>query len=220
MPLAALRLTWALTGPLFFALSAGSAHAQSVALTGILGSKALLVVNGGPPRAIAVQEQLNGVRVLQVHSDSAIVEVQGQQQTIYLGKSPVSIGQAAPIGGSRKVVLRPDSQGHFRGNGWINNKPMDYMVDTGASVVALSQQDAQRLGLNTEQGQRVMLSTANGNVQGWRVQLPSMRVGDIQLHGVDAVITPQDMPYVLLGNSFLSKLHLTRSGNQMVLEQR
>ena len=218
MQLAALRTIWALSGALFLS---PLAHAQSVALTGILGSKALLVINGGAPRALAPQEQLHGVRVLQVHSDHAVVQVQGQQQTIHLGRSPVSVGQAAAaMGTERKVVLRPDGQGHFRSNGWINNKPMDYMVDTGASAVALSEEQAQRMGVNKEQGQRVILSTANGNVQGWRVNLSSVRIGDIQLHSVDAVVVPQHMPYVLLGNSFLSHLHLTRHGNQMILEQR
>lgn len=194
-------------------------HAQSVALTGVMGSKALLIINGAPPKALGPNDSLQGVRVVQVHSDSAVVEVQGQRQTLHLGASPVSVGQGLPTG-NRKVVLRADSRGHFRDSGFINNKPMQYMVDTGATAIGIGQADAKRLGLNFEKGRPVMVRTANGNTQGWHLRLDTVRVGDITVYGVDAVVSPQPMPFVLLGNSFLSQLHMTRQGNEMVLEQR
>ena len=85
---------------------------------------------------------------------------------------------------------------------------------------ASQQADAERLGLNFEKGRPVMVRTANGNTQGWHIRLDTVRVGDITVYGVDAVVSPQPMPFVLLGNSFLSQLHMTRQGNEMVLEQR
>lgn len=106
-------------------------------------------------------------------------------------------------------MLRADNQGHFRGNGFINNKAMHYMVDTGASVIGIGITDAQRLRLDYSQGERVTLRTANGNAQGWRIKLDSVRVGDITLHGIHAVVSPQPMPHILLGNSFLAAAHDT-----------
>lgn len=207
----------ALIGPLF---ATSVCFAQSVALTGVLGSKALLVINGGAPKALAPNEQFQGVRVLKVQGQSAEIEVQGQRQTVRMGESPVSIGEGLPQG-TRRVVLRGDGAGHFKENGHINNKSVQYMVDTGASVVGISRPDAERLGLDFEAaGQPVTMNTANGRVQGWKIRLETVRLGDILVHGVDAVVTPQPMPYVLLGNSFLSQVHMTRQGNQMVLEQR
>lgn len=193
-------------------------HAQSVALTGVMGQKALLVIDGGAPRALAAQESAQGVRVLQVQAHAAVVEIQGQRQTLQLGASPTSVGQG--LGAQRTLVMRADSRGHFRPSGQINNKAINYMVDTGASMVSLSEADADRIGLDYEQGRPIMMNTANGRVQGWMVRLQSVRVGDLLVHGVDAVVTPQPMPFALLGNSFLSQVHMTRKGNEMVLEQR
>ena len=192
--------------------------AQSVAMTGSMGSKALLIIDGGPPRAIGANEKHQGVRVIQVQGDSAVVEVQGQRQTVRIGDSPVSVGRG--LGSTRKVVLRADNRGHFRENGFINGKTMQYMVDTGASLIGLSQSDALRLGVDLQKGTPVTVRTANGNTQGWQVKLDTVRVGDITVYGVDAVVSPQPMPFVLLGNSFLAQLHMTRQGNEMVLEMR
>lgn len=199
-------------------LAATASHAQSVAMSGAMGSKALLIVNGGAPKALSANESHQGVRVLQVQGDSATVEIQGQRQTLRVGASPISVGQG--LTGTRKVVLRSDSRGHFRENGFINQKPMQYMVDTGASVIGIGQADAERLGIDFQKGTTVTVRTANGNTQGWRIKLDTVRVGDITVYGIEAVVSPQPMPYVLLGNSFLSQLHMTRQGNEMVLEQR
>ena len=146
------------------------------------------------------------------------VEIQGQRQTLRIGDAPVSVGQGLPNG--RKVVLRADSRGHFQENGFINNKPMRYMVDTGASLIGIGQSDAERLGIDFQKGTVVTVRTANGNAQAWRIKLDTVRVGGITLYGIDAIVSPQPMPFVLLGNSFLSQLHLMRQGNEMVLEQR
>ena len=215
-------LLWA---GLAFALGcAGAAHAQSVALTGILGSKALLVIDGGAPRSLAAGESLGAVRVLQVGADDALVDIAGRQQRLRLGEAPVQLGAragtgAAP-GGATRVVLFADGQGHFIDQGQINGQPVRYLVDTGASAVAIGRAEADRLGLPYLQGQSVQMGTANGAVRGWRLRLDSVRIGGLEARGVDAVVTPQAMPFVLLGNSFLADFHMTRQGDQMVLEKR
>ena len=200
------------------AMACTLSFAQSVAMTGAMGSKALLIIDGGPPKAIGTNESHQGVRVIQVQDDSAVVDVQGQRQTVRIGDSPVSVGRG--LGGTRKVVLRADNRGHFRENGYINGKAIQYMVDTGASLVGLSQSDAQRLGIDFNKGTPVKVRTANGNTQGWQIKLDTVRVGDITVYGVDAVVSPQPMPFVLLGSSFLAQLHMTRQGNEMILEMR
>lgn len=192
-------------------------HAQSVAMTGVMGNKALLVINGGAPKALSANESHQGLRVIQVEGDSVTVELQGQRQTLRVGGSPVSVGPG--LASQRKVVLRADSRGHFRDNGFINSKPMHYMVDTGASVIGIGQPDAQRMGIDFSKGLPVTERTANGNVQGWRIKLDTVRVGDITLYGIEAIVSPLPMPYILLGNSFLSQLRMSRQGNEMVLQQ-
>lgn len=206
------------------ALAPPSATAQSVALSGVLGSKALLVIDGGTPRALAAGESLQDVRVLQVSGDTAEVEIKGRRQTLRLGEAPISLGgRGAAVGDpalGRRVVLKADNRGHFIERGQINGKTMVYMVDTGASSVAIGRSDAERMGLPFLKGQPVMMRTANGDAQGWRLRLDSVRVGDVEVFGVDAVVAPLPMPYVLLGNSFLAHVQMTRQGSEMVLERR
>jgi aspartyl protease family protein len=86
--------------------------------------------------------------------------------------------------------------------------------------VAIGRAEADRLGLPYLQGQSVQMGTANGAVRGWRLRLDSVRIGGLEARGVDAVVTPQAMPFVQLGNSFLADFHMTRQGDRMVLEKR
>ena len=206
------------------ALAPPSATAQSVALSGVLGSKALLVIDGGTPRALAAGDSLQDVRVLQVSGDTAEVEIKGRRQTLRLGEAPISLGGRGAAAGDpalgRRVVLKADNRGHFIERGQINGKTMVYMVDTGASSVAIGRSDAERMGLPFLKGQPVIVLTANGDAQGWRLRLDSVRVGDVEVFGVDAVVAPLPMPYVLLGNSFLAHVQMTRQGSEMVLERR
>ena len=211
------RLTLRLAAALLAATDLPAAYAQSVALAGILGGKALLVVDGSAPRSVAPGGSHMGVRVVSVGRDGVVLEVAGAQRAIQLGESPVSIGGSAA---GQRIVLKADARGHFINSGFINGRVMQYMVDTGATTVAIGRPDAQRMGLKFEQGQPVMMNTANGTAQGWRMRLESVRVGDVELRSVDAIVTAEAMPYVLLGNSFLREFHMNRSGDEMVLQRR
>ncbi|EJE50758.1 clan AA aspartic protease, TIGR02281 family [Acidovorax sp. CF316] len=213
-----------LRSALSFALAAGLAcplaaqpSGQSIALAGMLGSKALLVVDGGEPRAVGPGETHQGVKVLSVTRDEATVEVQGIRRLLRLGESPVALGSS---GSGKRVVLMADNQGHFVNNGFINGKPMKYMVDTGASVVAVGKPDAERMGIKVDDKMKVVMATANGVAEGWRVRLKSVRLGDVELLDVEGVVMPTGMPFVLLGNSFLTQFQMTRNNDQMVLEKR
>ena len=201
-------------------LLAAAAHAQSVALSGMLGSKALLVVDGGAPRGVAPGEAHRGVKVISTAGDAAVVEVGGKRQTLRVGDSPVSVGARGPVGSGSRITLSAGSNGHFMTQGSINGRVVQFMVDTGASVVGLGVSEAERVGLNYQAGQPVRMGTANGVVQGWRVKLGSVRVGEVEVYDVDAVVTPQSMPYVLLGNSFLTRFQMRRDNELMTLERR
>jgi aspartyl protease family protein len=197
-----------------------AAHAQTVAVQGMLGGKPLLVVDGGAPKTVAVGESWKGVKVVSAAGDSAVLEVNGRRQTVRVGESPGSFGGGpAPQGGTR-VVLTASSGGHFTSQGSINGRPVQFMVDTGATFVGLGAAEAQRMGIDYKSGQPVSMATANGTVMAWRVKLPSVRLGDVEVREVDAVVGDAPMPYVLLGNSFLSRFSMRRDNEQMVLERR
>ena len=202
------------------ALAAGSALAQSVALQGMLGTKALLIVDGAPPRTVAPGETHKGVKVVSTQGEQAVVEIGGKRHTLRVGDAPASIGGGGSGPRGNKIVLSAGSGGHFFTAGAINGRPVQFVVDTGATSVALSVQDAERLGIDYKKGQPGRSSTANGTVNVYLVKLASVRIGDVEVYDVDGTVVPAGMPYILLGNSFLTRFQMTRQNDQMVLERR
>lgn len=203
------------------ALAGAGAFAQTVGLAGMLGGKALLIVDGAPPKSVAAGESHKGVKVISTDGDNARVEAGGRQFTLRVGDAPASVGGSGTgDGGGSKLVLSAGSGGHFFTTGQINGRSVQFVVDTGATTVALTTSDAQRIGLKYENGAPIQMSTANGLVPGWRVKLASVRVGDVVVYDVDSIVSAGSMPYVLLGNSFLSRFQMTRNNDQMTLEKR
>ena len=199
---------------------ATSAHAQSVALAGMLGSKALVIVDGGAPKGVAVGETYRGVKIVSTQGDVAVVEISGKRHTLRVGDAPASVGGSGGGGSGTKVVLTAGTGGHFVTQGQINGKTTQMVVDTGASLVSISAADADRMGLDYKGGQPARLSTANGITNAWKIKLSSVKLGDVEVYEVDAVVSPGAMPYVLLGNSYLTRFQMTRTNDQMLLEKR
>jgi aspartyl protease family protein len=198
-----------------------AAHAESVALAGMLGSKALLVIDGTTPKTVAAGETHLGVKVISTTADEAVIEQSGKRRTLRVGEAPVNMrGNGSGGGKGNRIVLSAGNGGHFVTAGQINGKTVQFMVDTGATSVAMGVQDAERAGIDYKGGQSVAVSTANGSVRGYRVKLASVRVGDVEVFDVDAVVTPQAMPYMLLGNSFLTRFAMTRENDQLTLVRR
>ena len=206
---------------LALALAAGAAAAQTaVALQGMLGSKALLIVDGSAPKTVGVGESHMGVKVLATLGDQATVEIKGKRHTLRVGDAPASVGQGNASPRGNKIVLTAGSGGHFLTQGAINGRAVQFMVDTGATSVSMGAGEAERLGIDYKKGQIGRGSTANGAVTMYLVKLASVRIGDVEIYEVEAVVSAQPMPYVLLGNSFLNRFQMQRTNDQMVLERR
>ena len=195
------------------------AFAQSVSMSGSLGDKALLIIDGAP-RTLAVGGSILGVRLVGVNGSDAVVEVKGRRVTLALGGAQVNLGGASSEGGGSQIVIAAGSGGHFVTGGSINGKAVRFLVDTGATNVAMGQAEAQSLGIDFRSGQRGMASTANGPVPIYRVSLASVRVGDVQVYNVDATILPVPMEHVLLGNSFLTRFQMKRDNDTLTLSKR
>lgn len=196
------------------------AVAQTVGLAGMMGDKALLIVDGSSPKSVASGEAYKGVKVLSVRGDSAVVDLGGQRITLRVGDAPAHVGGSGGAAGGTRVVMNAGSGGHFMTQGQINGKSVQLVVDTGASLVSLSTADADRMGLDYRSGQPAQVSTANGIIPAWRIKLATVQVGDVLVYNVDSLVSAGSMPYVLLGNSFLSHFQMTRTNDQMVLEKR
>ena len=202
---------------LAFCLVSGSVGAQDVGLAGIMGSKAMLMINGGEPQSVAVGQSLDGVKVLSVQGDQAVVEIGGKKRPLRVGQHAIG---AAAADGSGKVTMTADNQGHFYTTGTVNGVSVRFLVDTGATMISLGATDARRIGLDFNRGQKGMTQTANGQSVVSKIQLDTVRIGDVTLHNVDALIHQTEMPMALLGMSFLNRMEMQRDGSTMTLKKR
>ncbi len=202
---------------LVLGLIAGGASAQDVGLAGVMGSKAMLMINGSEPQSVAVGQSLDGVKVVSVQGDQVVVEIGGRKRPLRVGQHAIG---AVAADGAGKVIMTADNQGHFYTTGTVNGVSVRFLVDTGATMISLGASDARRIGLDFNRGQKGMTQTANGQSVVSKIQLDTVRIGDVTLHNVDALIHQTEMPMALLGMSFLNRMEMQRDGSTMSLKKR
>jgi aspartyl protease family protein len=196
------------------------ASAADVNVIGLFPGKAVVVVNRGAPRTLSVgQRTPEGVLLVSVDATSAVLEVDGKRDRVEIGQH---FETPSETGARTSTTLAPDSRGHYMVDGAINGGHMRFMVDTGASDIALSAQDAQRLGIDYRGGRRVFAVVADGRrVPVYQVKLDSVTVGAITLLNVEASVQETgSMGFALLGNTFLNRTEMRREGPNLTLTKR
>jgi aspartyl protease family protein len=197
-----------------------TAAAADVALIGLLGDRAaVLAIDGGEPRTVRVGQKVSGVTVISVEraEGRATVEIGGNKRVLKIGQH---YRAAAAASSRQSVMLAADARGHFIAEGAINGNPVRFLVDTGASSVALPASEAVRLGIDYRKGKRAFSSTAAGVVPIYVITLDTVKLGPIELTGVEAVVIEQGLEIALLGMSFLNRVEMKRDGHLMVLTRR
>jgi aspartyl protease family protein len=203
---------------LCLALTAPIADAADVGLAGLFSGKALLTINGGAPRIVALGVRTDeGVKVVAIEGETATIEVDGKKRVLRVGQNVASQPSG---GGPATAVLTADGRGHFVTTGNINGASVRFLVDTGASLISLGAGDARRIGIDPSKGRTGYTQTANGVTQVSHVKLDTVRVGEIVLNNVDATVHQHDMPFALLGMSFLNRMEMQQSGETMTLKKR
>lgn len=119
--------------------------------------------------------------------------------------------------GIPEVTLLRNHSGHYVATGAINGSAVIFLLDTGATDVAVDERQAAQLGL--KKGAAVMVTTANGRVKGWRTLLRKVELGAIELPAVPATIVPDLNGEALLGMSFLKRLTMIQRGRELILRQ-
>ena len=196
-----------------------SANATDVSVTGLFSGKAMISVNAGPPRLLSVGQMTpDGIKLLNADSNSATFEINGKRQTLSLGQGISS--NVAPSG-KAITTLTADIQGHFLTTGSINGASTVFLVDTGASDIAISASEAKRMGISYLNGKRGYSATANGTIAIYQVTFNTVKVGGITLNQVEgSVIEGNGLPVSLLGMSFLKRLEMKREGTTMTLTKQ
>lgn len=137
-----------------------------------------------------------------------------EQSRFNPNREPVSVIQGEQV----EVHLDSNIQGHFVADGFINGEKVTFLLDTGATDVAIPAEQAERLGL--ARGAPVMLQTANGQTTGYRTVLDTLSLGDIHLNAVRAIVAPGfGGDQILLGMSALKQLEFTQRAGTLVLRQ-
>ena len=202
----------------FFVVAALTARAGEIVVLALSDGKAILRIDGVRRVLRAGQTSPEGVRLLYADTDEARVEWAGRRMVLPL-QAVISPIVDAPEG--PRVVLLADRRGFFHADGHINGRAVRFLVDTGATTVALNSALARRLGIDYRRGERGLASTAGGTVRVYRVILDRVSVGGIVLHNVAAgVIEGRQPDPPLLGMSFLGQLRMQRDGYRMELIQK
>lgn len=190
--------------------------ATDVTVKALFNGRALLEINGAQHLLKTGKTSPEGVVLVEATSKFATVKVDGRTHKLQLNRR---------IGGeyrkADKAVVRIASSqgGHYMTPGLINDRPVNFMVDTGATSVAMSLPTAQRLNIDYRNGQVIPISTAAGITRAYKITLQSVTVGGIKLHNVEAFVNESDFPQtILLGNSYLSRVDLKVDNGILVLQ--
>ncbi|HXF15773.1 MAG TPA: TIGR02281 family clan AA aspartic protease [Burkholderiales bacterium] len=195
------------------------AWALDVSVVALFPGKAMLIIDKSKPRTLRAGETYAGVTLVSSTSDEAVISVNGKEQRLHIGEGVYS---ALSVQNQHATVaLTPDKNGHFISSGSINGASVSFLVDTGATMVAMNVDEARRAGVNYLAGERGVSQTANGITPIYRVKLAQVTLGDITLRDIDGVVHENSaLPMVLLGMSFLGKLEMRRDGDSLILAKR
>lgn len=191
---------------------------DKIKVVGLFKDKAVIIIDGKQRILRKNATSPEGVTLISANSNEAILEVDGERKNYTLGNQvSIKFSETEP---GRTVSIAPTNDLYLV-NGSINDFQVQFLVDTGASSVAMNRQTAKRLGLNFRMdGQEGLSETASGYSKIYVVNLEKVTVGDIVLEDVEGVVHDSEFPrIILLGNSFLSKVHLRREGQLLLLEQ-
>lgn len=193
--------------------------APRVLVVGLFPGAAVLNVDGQRKLVKAGQTGPGGVVVVSADSRGAVLRVDGVERAYTLSRE-YSDGFAEPS--TRRLSIAKGIGGHYWVAGSVDGQPMQFLVDTGATSIALNDGHARRLGIDYRVvGRPLQVSTASGTVRGWRVNLNSVKVGTLEVLGVEAVVLEGGSPTeALLGMSFLSRVGWRVEQDLLVLESK
>ena len=197
--------------------------AASVKAVALFEGRAMLSVDGGKAKIISEGKTLSGVKLISSNTSQAIVEVNGKRQTLKLNSSLVleeSLGTKPSNSYASSIQLFIDEKGFFRGDGSVNGKSINFLIDTGANIVVLNSNEAKRVGLDYKSGVESVAKTASGVAPMYLMTVERISIGGLELRNVETGIIEGNFPqYPLLGMSFLGQLKMQQDGKVMTISR-
>ena len=196
------------------------AHAApDVRVVGLFSDRAVVVIDGRQHVLRAGQSGPEGVRLLAADSESALLEIDGREVQARLDGRVTARKRTAEV---QEVQVWRNSAGMYTTVGSINGLTVTFLVDTGASKVALNADEARRLGIDFRvSGTPTSVGTASGVARAWAVTLETVKVGSLELRNVGAVVLEGSAPQqTLLGMTYLGRLEIDNDGRLMTLRKK
>lgn len=210
----AIGLVFSLVGLAFPVMSG-----PDVRVVGLFKQRAVLLIDG-KQRVLAVGETSpEGVKLLSADSESAVLVVDGME---FKGTLDGRVSARKKTPSMQVVQIRRNSMSMYSTVGSINGLPVSFLVDTGATQIAMNDAQARRLGIDYRVvGEPAAITTASRVERAWAVMLDSVKVGDIELSNVSAIVLEGAQPeQALLGMSFLGRLEMRNDGQLMTLRRK
>jgi aspartyl protease family protein len=211
----ALRAAW-LTPLLSVALAA--AAAPPVEAVGLFKGRAMIRVLGTERYLTVNQTSPEGALLLEADAQHAVVRYKDETYRLTLSEQ---LGGVFKVPTQTTLSIAPDDHGQYRAQGSINGHTAAFLVDTGASLVALSERTANEMNIRfADSPERASVVTAQGQVDAYLVDLDTLTLGGIKTNHVRAAVIPGDYPLeVLLGMSFMRKVKMEEQAGVLVLKQ-
>lgn len=195
-----------------------SVNTDDIQIVGLFKNAAVISVNHHN-QMMRVGDQKHDVRLIAADSDKAIVEIHGRRMTLSMAEtSAIQIGLPASSNASAHLMSTGDM---YNVTGSINDQLADFVVDTGATYITMSEEHAQRLRLNYNNAKKIMVNTANGKATAHVFNIDKIRIGGIELKNVQAaVMYDLSSSRILLGMSFLNQVEMQHKDGLMILKKR
>jgi len=193
--------------------------APDVRVVGLFSGRAVLEIDGRQQVLRSGQTSPEGVRLIAADSESAVLQIGGEQVEARLDRRVSARKRSADV---QEFQVWRNTDGMYTTVGSINGLPVPFLVDTGATRVAMSSGEARRLGIDYRvTGTPSSVTTASGVERAWAVTLDSVAVGGLELRNVGAVVLEGALPQrTLLGMSFLGRLEISNDGRLMTLRKK
>lgn len=191
-----------------------------VNVVGLFSNKAVVIINGGKPKTLSVGQTSDGVKLLAADSKTATLQIEGKTQQLGMGQA-ASLGGNNANAGVASVTLYANTEGHFISECYVNGAPLKFLLDTGATTVALNSGDAKFAKIDYKRGEPIQVSTANGIATAYRVSIATLKIGAVTLNQVEASVIEGGSPsVVLLGMSALNRLDMKRQDIALTLTKK
>ena len=201
-------------------LSASDRPSARVQVNAILNNAAVLTINGNQQMIKKNAKSAEGYQLIKLTTNSVILLIDGEKQAFKLGAAITS--SKAGRSGKQSVSINRDRQGMYFTRGKINNIAVEFLVDTGATYIAINSVLANKLAIDyRNKGKITQANTASGLVKAWELKLDKVSLGDVELLYVDAAVIEGNFPTKpLLGMSFLSRIKMQDNGLMLTIEEK